>query len=654
MRHLNKMTSVFCAAALGVLALTNCEGGDLYGVDAPDWISEKVDSINNAKEPAGVTEIEGLEEDVYTIGNTDYSSGWWSSFSKYYVIPDGEKWTAQFNLNINPSDNTYYKNFALIISTDADRGAADYKEYGAFRFDCAADTASYNSQWGSDYYKLPFKFTESNQIMSPVDNADAGLQKLGGKVTLIVDRSDASKFTINISNANGVVKTYNQPYPLSNLNADVTNTNVRCFLCPEGSYISFLGSTIEPIGGFTSAEDKLPLSMTLNGVPRKVLQGSEVADAFKNITATVQFETGVSKEVTSADLTFEAIPDMVSLGTKTLVVVYNKTYKGENCNQPIIAYASFEVVDKMYTSIGATDNSTGWWGAHSENVKVAPGETFVTKFTNYTSGVNSYNNFVVVLCAADNTEYAVVRSDNFGWGTGYDGNANLVTSGGQADWATWLAAMDGAKVTTYVTNNGDGTADVKAVMVGNDGVTYYQDYIGINTINPDDFYFRFTVDGCHLEFDNVVGAEDNTTTWWSVFSDLTKVPAGATYTTRFRNYTNGATNWNNFVIVLTREDKTEYAVLRADNFGWGACYEGNGSLVTSGGQTDWATWLAAMNEALVTVSVINKGDGTADVKAVMEGNDGNTYYQDYIGLTPIDADDFHFMLTIEGGHITFE
>ena len=645
MRHLNKMTSVFCAAALGVLALTNCEGGDLYGVDAPDWISEKVDSINNAKEPAGVTEIEGLEEDVYTVGNTDYSSGWWSTFSKYYVIPDGETWIAQFNLGINPSASNTYKNFALILSSDADRGAADYLEYGAIRYD---NQPSGNSEWG-DY--IDRSCVESTLTFG--SDTDAGVEKLGGKVTLTVDRSDPSGFSVTITNGT-VVKTYKATSALPNLNADAANTNIRAFLVPEGSYINFLGSTIEPIGGFTSAEDKLPLSMTLNGVPRKVLQGSVVADAFKNITATVQFETGVSKEVTSADLTFEAIPDMASLGTKTLVVVYNKTYKGENCNQPIIAYASFEVVDKMYTSIGATDNSTGWWGAHSENVKVAPGETFVTKFTNYTSGVNSYNNFVVVLCAADNTEYAVVRSDNFGWGTGYDGNANLVTSGGQADWATWLAAMDGAKVTTYVTNNGDGTADVKAVMVGNDGVTYYQDYIGINTINPDDFYFRFTVDGCHLEFDNVVGAEDNTTTWWSVFSDLTKVPAGATYTTRFRNYTNGAANWNNFVVVLTREDKTEYAVLRADNFGWGACYDGNGSLVTSGGQTDWATWLAAMNEALVTVSVINKGDGTADVKAVMEGNDGNTYYQDYIGLTPIDADDFHFMFTIEGGHITFE
>ena len=58
--------------------------------------------------------------------------------------------------------------------------------------------------------------------------------------------------------------------------------------------------------------------------------------------------------------------------------------------------------------------------------------------------------------------------------------------------------MNGAKVTVKVVNNGDGTADVKAIMHGKDGVDYVQDYIGINTIDPDNFFFRFTVDGSHI------------------------------------------------------------------------------------------------------------------------------------------------------------
>ena len=60
--------------------------------------------------------------------------------------------------------------------------------------------------------------------------------------------------------------------------------------------------------------------------------------------------------------------------------------------------------------------------------------------------------------------------------------------------------MDGAKVTVSVTNNGR-SADVKCVMVGNDGVTYYQDYIGISPIDGEDFYFHFTCEGSHLVFE---------------------------------------------------------------------------------------------------------------------------------------------------------
>ena len=639
MKYLNKISTAFCAAALGLMSLTSCEGGDLFSVNAPDWLSSKADSIaaEKAKNQGGDV-IEGLEEDVYTVGATDYSTGWWAQFSKYYQVPEGQKWIAQFNLNINPNASNTYKNYAMIICNDEDRGAANYKEYGAIRYDYQPTG---NSEWGD--------YIDRNLATSDLEfqsDTDTGVDKLGGKVTLTVDRTNGG---LEVTMTNGTVtKTYIQKSPLVNLNADAANTTIRCFLVPEGSYISWLGSTIKPIGGFTSKEDKQPLSMTLNGVPKKVLQGTTLEEAFANVTATVQFEQEVSATVKASDLTFQAIPDMNSLGKKTLVAVYAKTYKGEAASTPVIASAEFEVVDKMYTSIGATDNSTGWWGAHSENIKVAAGETFVQTFTNYTSGLNNWNNFVVVLCKADNTEYAVVRADNYGWGTGYDACTPTCDNGG--DWATWLAAMDGAKVTTYITNNGDGTADVKAVIIGNDGNTYTQEYNGINTVDPNDFYFRYTVDGCHLEFDSVLGEEDNSTGWWTAHSQDINVPAGKTYTTRFKNFTNGANNWNNFLVVLTRADNSEYAVLRADNYGWGTSYD---ACTPSGGQSDWGAWLAAMDDATVTVSVTNNGT-SADVKCVMVGNDGVTYKQDYIGLSPIEADNFRFRFTVEGGHLVFE
>ena len=594
MRILNKLVYACCSIAFGLMALPSCEGGELYDVNAPDWISEKVDSIANSKKDPEEEVLEGMQEDVYSFGNTDYTSGFWTAFSKYYVVPDGQKWHGVFNLNINPADNTYYKNFALVITNDADRGGEGYTEYGAYRFDTTNDTLAYNSQWGSHLF---FKYTSSTLMLSPVDNLDETVQKLGGKVTLTVDRTNENAFSIKIQNASAT-KTYKQPYKLPNLNIDKSNTNIRCFLVPEGSYINFLQSNIIPIGGLTSAEDKNPLSMVLQNVPDQVNVGTTLEEAVSGITAIISFEEGVTKTVTAEELQFTAIPNMEELGTKTLVAIYNKTFKGENCDQPIVANATFEVVEKIvsievtaqpshvqyyyYTSaatealtdrtmafdptgmevtatyangssrvidssklsfsvvpakvgsqtvtitadegvtakinvtvsesavsavnnsasiIGAEDNSTAFWGAFSDNFNVPVGETKSITFTNYSSLAGNWNHFVVVLRNTALAEYGVVRADNYGWGNGYDGNANLVTGGTQGDWATWLAGMNGAQVTVYVTNCGNSTADIQAVMTGTTGTTSTQYYLGINTVDPADLNFALTVDGSHLIFD---------------------------------------------------------------------------------------------------------------------------------------------------------
>ena len=592
MKYLNKLSSVFCTAALGLLVLTGCEGGDLYSVNSPDWISEKIDSIENAKNQNKQEEVlEGMEEDVYTVGATDFSSGWWSEFSKYYVIPDGKKFHLQFNLNINPSASNTYKNFAMILTNDVDRGGAGYLEYGAIRYD---NQPSGNSEWG-DY--IDRSCVESTLTFNT--DTDAGVDKLGGKVTITIDRTDPSAFNVTMSNGT-VVKTYKQKTPLANLNEDQSNTNMRIFLVPEGSYINFLAANIEPIGGFTSALDKNPLSMTLENVPDEVVKGSTLEDAVAGISATVQFEEGVTKVVPAAELLFSAIPDMDEPGEKTLIAIYNKTFKGENCSAPIVAYAKFKVVNEIAsiamtqaparntyyffnsdatdgmegryltfdptgmevvatysdgttavidnsklsfstvpavpgshkvtissangktvetevnvevsncekstpstTIVGAEDNSTGWWGAHAADINVPAGETREFNFTNYNNSASAanWNNFVPILRKADLTEYAVVRADNFGWGAGYDGNPNLVTSGGQADWATWLAAMNGAKCTVWVTNCNNGTADIQCIMHGTDGIDYIQYYLGIRYVEPSDLFVSFTVDSCHLVFE---------------------------------------------------------------------------------------------------------------------------------------------------------
>ena len=587
MKHFYKITFFCCAAALWMLALASCEGGELYDVNAPEWISDKIQEIEDSKKEPEDEVLEGMQEDVYTIGNTDFTSGFWAAFSKYYVIPDGEKWNAVFNLNINPADNTYYKNFALIITNDVERGGEGYTEYGAIRFDVTGNPETYNSQWGDH---IDFQYISGTLLLDPVDNKDENVQKLGGKVTLTVDRTSKNAFTVKMTN--GVAtKTYAQPNKEPNLNADASNTNIRCFLVPEGSYIDFLQTNIVPVGGLTSAADKNPVSMVLQNVPAQISLGTSLEEAMTNISAIVTFEEGVTKTVTASELSFSAIPDINQTGDKTLVAVYNKTFKGENCDKPIVANASFKVVGVLqsisittapsrtkpyyYTSedaksctmpfdptgmvvtgtysdgssvvidnaklsfsaipakagsqpvtitagenitatvnvtvseatvvknstdmIGTEDNSTAFWGAHSDDFNVPAGQTKSITFTNYSSLSDNWNNFVVILRKADLTEYAVVRADNYGWGDGY---AACVHNGTQGDWATWLAGMNGAKVTVYVTNCGDGTADVQAVMQGTDDAISTQCYWGINTIDANDLNFALTVDGCHLVFNN--------------------------------------------------------------------------------------------------------------------------------------------------------
>ena len=590
MKYINQLLSFFLLAFTTLLILPSCEGGTLYNIDSPDWISEKIDSINRLKQGTGEEVLVGMKEDVYSFGARDFSSGWWQQFSKYYVIPENAKWNAVFNLNLNPNDNTYYRNFALIIANDMDRSAAGYKEYGAIRFDATGDSLKFNSQWGDLY----FKYSQSNQLLAPIDNKDENVQKLGGKVTLTVDRSRKDTFLIKMTN--GVVtKTYIQPYKLVNHNTDTNNKNIRCFLCPDGSYIDFLQTNIVPVEGLTSAKDKAPVSMRLLNVPEDVDEGTTVEEAMANVSAEVIFEEGMKKIIPASELYFSAIPDMNGLGERQLVVIYNKTFKGENAATPIIAHASFKIVPKLLSIqvtkqpthshyyiynvtgisgqeertlafdktglevkatypngrvevinndkltfsaipakvgrhvvrvetangktaeipitvsasavttasptpkvLGETNNSSAWWSAHTGNLDVPIGQTRKVVFTNYSSKANNWNNFVIVLRAQNNTEYAVLRADNFGWGSGY---GSCVHGGTQGDWAPWLASMDGAKVTVYITNVNNGTADVQIVMRGTDGKTYTQHYLGIDTINPNDLYFAFTIDSCHLVFD---------------------------------------------------------------------------------------------------------------------------------------------------------
>jgi len=636
MKYLNKLASAFLFSALGVFALTSCEGGDLYKVNPPEWLSEMG---GEEPEPEPTEELVGQMEDVYDIGNADLTSGFWT-LGKTYVVPAGEKWQAQFNLTVNP-DNKYYKNFYIVINAckNAETGELG-DEYGVIRFD---NDANKNSEWNTvgteiDRSLVGGNFTNS----SGSDDIDASVQNMNGKITLTVDRADGG-LAIKMTNGK-LTKTYTQTTAFPSTGADIP----LCFrIGVEQSLVGFLSTNIEPIGGCTSAEDKQPLSMVLKGIPAKVLVGTPQETLLAGVTAEVTFEElPAPVTVKAEDLEFQIIPNLTDLGSKTLVAAYSKTFKGEGAVKPIIAYATFNVVDKMFTCIGKTDNTSGFRAEATENFKVAPGQTYVNYFTNYTDGVNNWDNFIIQLCKADGTEYCFVRADNWGLGGSYwDGCQSC-----DWNWGNFREALNGAKVTTYITNNGDGTADIKAVVLGSDGKTYTQKYTGLKNIDPNDMCFNLSMERGHLEFDYVIGAEDNTSGFRAIATPNIKIEAGQTFVNRFINTGDGAANWNNFIIQLCKGDGTEYCFVRADNWGLGGSYwDGCQSC-----DYNWEIFATIMDGAKVTTYITNNGDGTADIKAVVEATDGKVYTQNYKGLKNIDSNDLYYNLSMEKAHLVFE
>ena len=592
MKRLNKLASVFCVAAMALTAMTGCEGSDMFSVNSPDWLSEKIDSIEKANQSTEEVLV-GMNEDVYTVGSTDFSSAFWTSFSKYYVVQDNQKWNAVFNLNINPSATNTYKNFALIITNDVDRGGTGYTEYGAIRFD---NQPSGNSEWGDH---IDRSFVQSNLTFET--DKDKGVEKLGGKVTLTVDRSRVDTFMVKITNGT-VTKTYIQPSKIANLNADESNTNIRCFLVPEGSFIDFQQSNIEPIGGYTSAQDKAPVSMVLNNVPAEVDENTPLEKAMENVSATVTFEEGITKVIPAKELYFSAINDMDVSGTKNLIVIYNKTFKGENASTPIVAQKTFEVVPaikalhivsapkrltyKYYEAAGITNPASAVFPVDTKGLTVQ---------ATYLNGVTR-----------DITLDKLVIS------------AVPMKAGKQAVTVT---AKNGVKTTFDVT-------------VEKHAATFV-------TPSP-----------------AILGAEDCTTGWWDAHLDAdVKVPAGETRAFSFTNL-GGAANWNNYVVVLRNAALAEYVVVRSDNYGWtgdnSGPYGWKNCTAGSTGAADRATWLAGMNGAKVVVYVTNNNNGTADVLAITTGTDGKVNTQYYYGIDGVDANDLFVDFTVDSSCLKFD
>ncbi len=151
-----------------------------------------------------------------------------------------------------------------------------------------------------------------------------------------------------------------------------------------------------------------------------------------------------------------------------------------------------------------------------------------------------------------------------------------------------------------------------------------------------------------------VGAEDLSSGFWSAHSAIWAAPKGEPASVTFTVYApEEGSNWNSFVVVLQNtpeghaadqaEGYKEYAVVRADNYGWGGGYEGNDALVLEC-NWDWDNFVRNINGAKVTVTVTNNGD-KADVDIKATTADGKEFTQSYKNIL-VDGD-VYFCLGVD-------
>ena len=569
MKHLNKLASVFCMAAMGLTALTGCEGSDMFSVNGPDWLSEKIDSIANSNKGTAPT------ISPTTLGATDNSDAWWTSHLDADVkIESNKSYSTTFTNYTSGANN--YNNYVVVLRK------ADKTEYAVMRSDdyCWGDAVGGNGG--------PL-ITHSN---SASDDWGAWLAQMNGaKVTVTVTNygDNTADVVAEVTGTEGLTST--QKY----LGIPVESADLYLDFTTDGCHYVFDKAEMD----VADVKDQQPESMELIDVPAEVDKGTSLKDFTSTLKAKVTYADGAVKEVDASDLEFVVVPDMETVGEKYVVATLKKTLLGKTADKTISANAKFSVV----------------------------------------AGIKS----ITVTKAPEHTNYYFFNSSAFA----------------SAD-RTLAFDPTGMEVTAKYVEGEDAVLDNSKLTFSAIPATAGKHEVTITTENGRKTTVEVNVAESKLVAANptpsVVGATDNSSAFWTEFSDDIKVPAGKTLEYGFTNYTDAASNWHNFCVILRNASLTEYVVVRADNYGW--TYDNSGpygykDCTPSGGQTDWAAWLAAMNGAKCKVYITNNNNGRADIQITMLGNDGVTYTQSYLGISGIDVNDLQSALTVENAHVVF-
>jgi hypothetical protein len=383
------------AAILAALALVGCEKLDPYSIDAPPDLQNKIDSIAAVEASKDTGDTTYIDIATTIVGPEDNSAAWWTEFSDYFTIPSNKLLHLEF-INHGSGENNW-NNWNLAVANVADRDADDYAEYFVLRSDAYG--------WGNDDFDLSMishnypDLDEDGDIWN-----DFRTTMQGAHVTLEIDHSPTGNVFVTATavgtNDVELVMTYQQPVSATE--------DIVAFLVCDASHFEMEEAYLIP-SKVTEVEDVEPSSITVEGTPDFVELGNE--DFWGDATATVTFADGSSEQVDTADLSFSVIPDMTTLGEKTVIVSYNKTKQGEYTDA-VSTYYTLEVTNSV-SSIEVTTlpDITTYYFYSSDSIIFNPKGMVVTA---------TYADETTAVLANESLEFSKIPAD--------EGSQNAVIS----------------------------------------------------------------------------------------------------------------------------------------------------------------------------------------------------------------------------------
>lgn len=566
MNNIQKGLLTLMVAGIASASFVGCDEDDTFDINSPDWLSSRIDSIADAKANQAGGDTVKVELSSAEYGEKDNSSAWWTDFSDAVAIPSGKMLTFEFDNYGSGANN--WNNWNLCVANSGNREGDSYAEYFVLRSDMYG--------WGGDLEKNGGYAYDAANISSNYADvaAEAGAEDMwaffrekieGSHVVMKIQHVAAGycyvTATMTAKDGTVLIEEYRQTCSPAD--------DIYAFLVCDGSHFEKMSAYITPAEIVITESN--PARLELANTPAFLTLGDTAYHT--GVTAKVYFEDGTSADVDTLDLSFVA-PDLSTVGSKTVTVIYNKTSRGNYCAPvyasytlavtdfkairvepvknvnyfipagetavPVIANSvkvygissddSETILDNAYVEFstvndkgvfsatyqglsanatvgvttgceqfGASDFSTGWWTVFAPDEQVAQGQTVTKTVQIRSDNVENWHCPVVVLRNAALGEYAVLRADNFGWGSGY-ASATLESNW---NWDTFKANLDGSVYTIEVTNNG-ATIDVKMTIIDAAGEEHFQNFIGISTtgeIQPadaDDVYVSLTCEASYL------------------------------------------------------------------------------------------------------------------------------------------------------------